>query len=151
VLAKKNVLFCLGLIIGGFSPQLIHGQTAPAAGDGIYSADQAQRGEALYKKQCTACHGEALDGAGPYPPLSGNDFLTKYAGKPASNFYDMIQKLMPATAPGSLSRPDAADLLAYILSFNKFPAGKTDFPSDADSLKKLTLPTAPASAPKPAQ
>jgi S-disulfanyl-L-cysteine oxidoreductase SoxD len=52
----------------------------------------------------------------------------------------MIQKLMPATAPGSLTRPQAADLLAYILSFNKFPAGKTDLPSDEDSLKKLTLP-----------
>jgi S-disulfanyl-L-cysteine oxidoreductase SoxD len=153
VLAKKNVLFCLGLIIGGISPQLLHGQASPAASDGVYSADQAQRGETLYKKQCTACHGDALDGVGPYPPLSGNDFLTKYEGKPASNLYDMIQKLMPATAPGSLSRSDAADLFAYILSFNKFPAGKTDLPSDADSLKKLIVPTPtpPPSVPKPAQ
>ena len=151
MLAKKNVLLCLGLIIGGISPQLIHGQTSPAAGDGVYSADQAQRGEALYKKQCTACHGDALDGVGPYPPLSGNDFLSKYEGKPVSNVYDMIQKLMPATAPGSLSRTDAADLLAYILSFNKFPAGKTDLPSDPDSLKKLIFPTPAASGPKPAQ
>ena len=151
MLAKKNVLFCLGLIIGGISPQLIHGQSSPVAGDGVYSADQAQRGETLYKKQCTACHGDALDGVGPYPPLSGDDFLSKYEGKPASNLYDMIQKLMPATAPGSLSRSDAADLFAYILSFNKFPAGKTDLPSDADSLKKLTVPTPAPSAPKPAQ
>jgi len=52
----------------------------------------------------------------------------------------MIQKLMPATKPGSLTRPEAADLLAYILSFNKFPAGKTELPSDEDSLKKITLP-----------
>jgi hypothetical protein len=52
----------------------------------------------------------------------------------------MIQKLMPATNPGTLTRPEAADLLAYILSFNKFPAGKTDLPSDEDSLKKLVLP-----------
>ncbi len=52
----------------------------------------------------------------------------------------MIQKLMPATAPGSLTRPQAADLLAYILSYNKFPAGKTELPSDEDSLKKLTVP-----------
>ena len=136
--AKNNVLLCLGLILSGFSVQVLHGQSGAA--DGIYTADQAHRGEALYQKQCTSCHGEALDGAGPYPALSGDEFLNKYEGQPATNLYDMIQKLMPATAPGSLTRPEAADLFAYILSFNKFPAGKTDLPSDEDSLKKLTLP-----------
>jgi mono/diheme cytochrome c family protein len=140
VRANKNVLFCLSLILSGSSCQFVQAQESSTAADGIYSADQAHRGEALYKKQCVSCHGEALDGAGPYPPLSGDDFLSKYAGQPAGNLYDMIQKLMPATAPGSLTRPEAADLFAYILSFNKFPAGKTDLPSDADSLKKLIVP-----------
>jgi S-disulfanyl-L-cysteine oxidoreductase SoxD len=146
VLAKKNFLLCLGLILGGSSYQALHAQAAPTAADGLYTADQATRGEALFKKQCTSCHGGALDGVGPYPPLSGDEFLAKYEGQPATNLYDMIQKLMPATAPGSLTRPQAADLLAYILSFNKFPTGKTEFPNDEDSLKKLTLPKP---APKP--
>jgi len=137
--AKKTVILSFSLFLAGFSYHLLRGQSAPAA-DGIYSADQAHRGEALYQKQCVSCHGSDLDGAGPYPPLSGNDFLTKYEGQPTLNLYDMIQKLMPATSPGTLSRPEAADLLAYILSFNKFPAGKTDLPSDEDSLKKLVLP-----------
>jgi mono/diheme cytochrome c family protein len=131
VAAKKSVLFCLGIILSG---------SCYAQTDGIYTADQSHRGEDLYKKQCSSCHGEALDGVGPYPPLSGDDFLSKYQGQPADKVYDMIQKLMPATAPGSLTRPQAADLLAYILSFNKFPAGKTELPSDEDSLKKLILP-----------
>jgi S-disulfanyl-L-cysteine oxidoreductase SoxD len=138
VLAKKTVLLSLGIMVFAFSYQLVRGQSDAAAG--IYSADQAHRGEALYKAQCTSCHGDALDGTGPYPPLTGNDFLSKYEGQPALNVYDMIQKLMPATAPGSLTRPQAADLLAYILSYNKFPAGKTELPSDEDSLKKLTFP-----------
>ncbi len=141
MLAKKNVLLCLGLILSG---SCVPGSSRPGgcspAGDGLYTADQAHRGETAYKAQCTSCHGDALDGVGPYPPLSGDDFLSKYEGQPALNLYDMIQKLMPATAPGTLTRPQAADLLAYILSFNKFPAGKTDFPSDEDSLKKLILP-----------
>jgi mono/diheme cytochrome c family protein len=136
VLAKKNSLLCLSLMLSAS----LYGQTAPAAADGIYSADQAHRGEAMYKTQCTACHGDALDGVGPYPPLSGNDFLSKYTDKPVLNVYDMIQKLMPATAPGTLTRPQAADLLAYILSFNKYPAGKSDLPNDEEKLKTLTLP-----------
>jgi S-disulfanyl-L-cysteine oxidoreductase SoxD len=141
VLAKNNVLLCFTLMLSGFTYQALYGQAdaAPAA-DGLYTADQAHRGETMYKAQCTSCHGDALDGVGPYPPLSGDDFLTKYEGQPALNVYNMIQKLMPATAPGSLTRPQAADLLAYILSFNKFPAGKTEFPIDEDSLKKLILP-----------
>jgi mono/diheme cytochrome c family protein len=138
VLAKKTVILSVGIMLCTFSYQLVRGQSDAAAG--IYTADQAHRGEALYKAQCTSCHGDALDGAGPYPPLSGNDFLSKYEGQPALNVYDMIQKLMPATAPGSLTRPQAADLLAYILSYNKFPAGKTELPSDEDALKKLTVP-----------
>jgi S-disulfanyl-L-cysteine oxidoreductase SoxD len=136
---KKTVILSFSLILCGLSFHLLRGQSAPAA-DGVYSADQAKRGDTLYQKQCVSCHGSALDGVGPYPPLSGNDFLSKYEGQPAVNVYDMIQKLMPATSPGTLSRPDAADLLAYILSFNKFPAGKTDLPSDEDSLKKLVIP-----------
>jgi mono/diheme cytochrome c family protein len=145
VLAKKSMILCSGLILSGLSYHSILGQAAAAApsADGIYSADQAHRGEALYQKQCTACHGASLEGAGPYPPLAGDDFLTKYQGKPATGLYDMIQKLMPATAPGSLSRADAGDALAYILSFNKLPAGKADMPTDADSLQKLMIPKAP--------
>jgi mono/diheme cytochrome c family protein len=136
---KKTVILSFSLILCGFSFHLLRAQSAPAA-DGIYSDDQAHRGDALYQKQCVSCHGSALDGTGPYPPLSGDDFLSKYEGQPALNLYDMIQKLMPADKPGTLTRPEAADLLAYILSFNKFPAGKTDLPSDEDSLKKLVLP-----------
>jgi mono/diheme cytochrome c family protein len=141
VLAKNNVLLCFALMLTGISYHGAYAQAdaAPAA-DGLYTADQAHRGETAYKTQCSSCHGEALDGVGPYPPLSGDDFLTKYEGQPALNLYNVIQKLMPATAPGTLTRPQAADFLAYILSFNKFPAGKTEFPTDEDSLKKLTLP-----------
>lgn len=140
MLAKKTVLFSFSLLLSGFSYQMIHGQAAAAAGDGVYTVEQAHRGETAYQKQCVSCHGAALDGVGPYPPLSGDEFLSKYEGQPVLNLYDMIQKLMPADHPGSLTRPDAADLLSYILSFNKFPAGKTELPSDEDSLKKITLP-----------
>ena len=140
---KKMAILSFCLAMGGASYHILQGQDA-AASAGVYSAAQAHRGEALYQQQCISCHGAALDGAGPYPALSGDEFLTKYEGQPSLPLYNMIQQLMPATKPGSLTRPEAADLLAYILSFNKFPAGKTDLPSDEDSLKKLVLPKPPA-------
>jgi cytochrome c553 len=136
VFVKKNVLLCVGLILSGSSYQLLYGQSAPAAGDGIYSADQAHRGEEMYKKQCTACHGEALDGAGPYPPLAGDDFLTKYAGQPAVGLYDMIQKLMPATAPGTLTRKPPTCWRIFSASIN-FPPGKPICPTMRTASRSL--------------
>jgi mono/diheme cytochrome c family protein len=140
VLAKKTVLLSFTFMLSGFSA--LYGQAAAPAADGLFTAEQAHRGEAIYQKQCVSCHGAALDGAGPYPPLSGTDFTSKYEGQPLSGVYDLIQKLMPADKPGTLTAPQASDLLAYILSFNKFPAGKTELPSDEDSLKKITMPKA---------
>jgi S-disulfanyl-L-cysteine oxidoreductase SoxD len=140
VLAKKAAILGLGLTLGGFSYHLLRGQDSAAPVDGVYTVDQAHHGETLYQVKCVSCHAAALDGTGPYPPLSGDEFLSKYEGQPVLTLYDMIQKLMPADKPGSLSRPDAADLVAYILSFNKFPAGKTALPSEENSLKTLTLP-----------
>ena len=48
------------------------------ASAGVYTAEQATRGEAIYKEQCAACHGDNLEGSGPMPPLAGMDFLTNW-------------------------------------------------------------------------
>ncbi len=140
MLVKRTLILGFGLMLSGFSYHLLHGQGSPAAAGGVYTAEQAHRGETMYQAKCVSCHGAALDGVSPYPPLSGDEFLSKYEGQPALPLYDLIQKLMPAIQPGSLSRTDAADLLAYILSFNKFSAGKTPLPSDEPGLKALILP-----------
>ena len=49
---------------------------------------------------------------------------------------------MPADHPGTLSRADCVDILAYILKVNKLPAGKTELPSDADALKQIQFDAA---------
>jgi mono/diheme cytochrome c family protein len=139
VLVKRIFIPCLGLIVASLSYNAVRGQAAAAPDEGVYTADQAQRGGTAYQKQCAACHGSELDGVGPYPPLSEGEFLSKYDGQPMLVLFDKIQTTMPADHPGSLTRPQTADILSFILSFNKFPAGKTELPSDEESLKKLQL------------
>jgi len=39
--------------------------------------------------------------------------------------------------PGTLSRQQNADIVAYLLSFNQFPAGKTELAKDTDILKQI--------------
>ena len=114
-------------------------QAARSTNEGVYAADQATKGEAVYKEQCAACHGDNLEGSGPMPPLAGKDFLANWQGKAVAEVFDKTQTSMPATAPGSLTPEQTADVIAYVLSVGKYPAGSADLPGKADDLKQITL------------
>jgi hypothetical protein len=47
---------------------------------------------------------------------------------------------MPQSSPGSLTPAQTADLLAYMLSVSKYPAGDTELPADRDKLKTIQIP-----------
>ena len=130
------------LIVGGFLASLgvaVAAQATRSVNEGVYTVDQAKKGEATYKEQCAACHGDNLEGSGPMPPLAGKDFLANWQGKAVADVYDKTQTSMPATAPGSLSPEQAADVVAYMLSMSKYPAGGADLPAKSDDLKQITL------------
>jgi mono/diheme cytochrome c family protein len=109
------------------------------ASAGVYTAEQATRGEAIYKEQCAACHGDNLEGSGPMPPLAGMDFLTNWQGKTLGDLYEKIQTTMPATAPGTLMPPQTADLLAFMLKSSKYSAGSTALEGKMDALLPIQL------------
>jgi hypothetical protein len=46
---------------------------------------------------------------------------------------------MPQNRPGSLGREANAEILAYILSANQFPAGKTDMPQSSEVLREIRI------------
>src|SRR6185436_6557188 len=111
--------------------------------EGVYSAAQASRGQTLYKAQCAGCHGNALEGTNG-PPLVGGDFLANWSAKPLAGLVDKVEKTMPFTLPGSLSRAQSTDLAAYILQAGKFPAGQAEL-SDA-ALARTVFPTTRSTA-----
>jgi len=110
--------------------------------DGIYSAEQARKGEALYRQECASCHGEKLEGRGQAPPLTGGDFTMDWNGMTLDDLFEKIQTSMPADKPGQLSREQNASLLAYILGANKFPAGAADLPTDSERLRQIRFEAA---------
>jgi mono/diheme cytochrome c family protein len=118
-------------------------QTIKSAADGVYTDAQAARGEAAYKAECAICHGSTLEG-GLGPPLAGASFLGAWDKRPLVEAVDKIQHTMPATRPGTLSRAQATDLVAYLLKANAFRAASAELPAD-DSLKQIAL-IAPAGA-----
>jgi len=107
--------------------------------DGVFTADQATQGKAGYDNKCSICHGAEMLGAEMSPALSGGFFLSNWSGQSAGDLFARIHTTMPANDPGSLSRAETTLILAYILSFNQFPAGATPLPSDDAGLSPITI------------
>ena len=106
---------------------------------GVFSADQAATGKALFDSKCAICHGAELNGGEMSPPLAGGAFLANWSGQALGDLFTRIHTTMPANDPGSLSNAETAQVLAYILSFNQFPAGATPLPSDDASLGQIAI------------
>jgi mono/diheme cytochrome c family protein len=105
--------------------------------DGVYTEEQAKRGEPLYHKECATCHGDAMAGGESAPPLTGGTFLSNWNGLTLGDLFERIRKTMPLNAPGKLNRQQNADILAYTLSANKFPPGKTELSRQTEFLKEI--------------
>ena len=117
-------------------------QSTRTTNDAVFTAEQAKRGEVLYQFICARCHGAALTGIEAAPPLAGAAFTASWSGAPISDLFERIRVSMPQDKPGSLGRQQTADVVAYILSFNKAPAGRTELSGDAEVLKATTIASA---------
>ena len=109
--------------------------------DGVYTEEQAKRGEPVYQKECAACHGAMMTGGESAPPLTGGGFQANWNGLTLGDLFDRIRKTMPQSKPGSLTRQQDADVLAFMLSLNKFPAGKTELYRQSEMLKEIRFET----------
>ena len=107
--------------------------------DGIYTAEQAKRGQERYNSACASCHGQMLEGGESAPPLAGGEFLSNWGGLTVGELFDRTRSTMPQNKPGSLSREVNAEILAYIFSANQFPAGKIDMPQATEVLKEIKI------------
>ena len=106
--------------------------------DGVYSDAQSARGEPLYAQQCASCHNADLSGSGG-PALAGPDFMGVWGKMTLADLVEKIETTMPSSAPGSLSREQSTDLVAFMLKANKFPAGAADLNSDEKVLGTITF------------
>ncbi len=105
--------------------------------DGVYSAKQAGRGKELYLGTCATCHGPDMSGVDAAPPLTGGRFASNWNGVTLGDMVERIRISMPQNDPGTLSREQIADVMAYILQQNGFPPGQKDLPRQSAFLKMI--------------
>lgn len=132
------------LVFAGVFYFPVRAQAPASVWAGVYTEQQAKRGEASYKKECASCHGDSLEGNGQseraeklaraLPPLSGDVFKGNWNGRPLSDLLDKMKRTMPRDDPGTISLKENADILAYMLKFDGFPSGKADLPADPSQL-----------------
>ena len=118
--------------------------TAPAAQDqtiwdGVYTEEQAARGQRTYDQECAACHLDDLMGDGIAPSLIGSAFFFRWSELSMGDMYTAIRTTMPQGAPASLSPSGYADISAYMLQKNDVPAGSMELPSDTDDLEGIMI------------
>ena len=138
-----NSRFVIGLaaaaVAGGlWGSALLAQQASVSASSGVYTADQAKRGQAVYVESCAKCHLDDLTG-GTSPPLVGNEFVGSWKGKTVGALFEQVRMTMPFDNPGGLTPAQYADVLAYMLSVNKLPAGDKELPREEAPLQQITL------------
>jgi mono/diheme cytochrome c family protein len=107
--------------------------------EGVYTKEQAKRGETLYAQHCSSCHGPDLAGNDEAAPLTGAAFLANWDGLTVADLTERVRVSMPPNNLGKLSRQQIVDILSYVLSFNTYPAGKTELDPKAELLKQIRI------------
>lgn len=134
----RSVMLAAGLVwVAGVAMAPSLNARQKTVWDGVYTEEQAKRGAELYTRDCSSCHQDDLAGDGFAPALSGPEFAAAWEGLPVADLLDRIRVSMPPTDPGSTSVAEKVDILAYMFKANRFPAGTTELPKDAGSLKEI--------------
>jgi mono/diheme cytochrome c family protein len=113
-------------------------QALPSVRDGVFTAAQVEQGGSVYAGQCLSCHGE-LSAFVPEVAalLADHTFRNRWTGRSLGELFELIRDEMPQDAPGTLSAEQTADLVAYILSGNRMPAGDTPLTGDLERLSQI--------------
>lgn len=100
--------------------------------DGVYTSSQADRGEAVFDRECTRCH-EVSD-------FVGEDYMATWEGQTLRDLYLYISSGMPPDLHEEITDFQAySDIVAYVLQANDFPPGRADLSANLDRLNLIRI------------
>lgn len=136
---RRFVLSAVVLSLFHTSPVAQADDAAPTAEDGLFTLEQAERGERVYQAECASCHAPDMRGGPAARGLSGLTFRYQWADRPLAALFDAMREKMPPGKPGALRAQAYLDLLAAILKRNDFPAGEAELEGDEQFLRSTLI------------
>ena len=133
------VLLVAAALVAATATSALRAQTTRSVNDGVFTPEQAKRGEETFTKECSSCHGNDLSGDGFAPALSGSDFMSNWNELTVGDLFDRIRISMPPNGPNNVTPAQKADIVSHILNFNKFPSGKTELEPKTEVLKQIKI------------
>ena len=98
--------------------------------NGLFTRGQALRGERRFQQVCAACH-------------RTNEITRSWfrgtVHETVGDLLDVISTTMPEGNPGVLSPMEYADILAFMLRLNDYPAGEEELPVDLYLLENVRI------------
>jgi cytochrome c len=124
----------------GLGPSVSATQKRSTVWDGVYTAAQAERGQAAFVKSCGGCHRDDMSGGDDSePPLRGSHFTDKWEGASVAEIYDFVANNMPKSKPGSLPLDTCIDIVSFILKSNDMPPGQSELTTDIEKLNQIVF------------
>lgn len=96
--------------------------------NGVYTADQADRGKAAYTQYCVGCHKPDL--LGIEGAMKGEPFIERRREDNLETLFLDMKATMPRGNPGGLPNQTYTDIISYLLQSNDMPPGKTELKPD---------------------
>jgi mono/diheme cytochrome c family protein len=139
--ASGITLLCAIVTAVSFMRGLKAQTTATTVWDGVYTSEQADRGQLIYDRRCAECHQDDLSGGGDEgaAALRGADFVGRWNNMPLAALFRKIERSMPKSRPGSLTPNATADVIAFLLRKNQMPASNSEMSGDAAKLEGIAM------------
>ena len=140
--AARSAALSLVLLALGVEATTGLAQTTPdsprvtrSAREGVYTAEQAREGAAIFEQHCSRCHSAQ--------EYRSERFRTKWTSRTLHDLYGVVSTTMPFDQPASLLATQYAEILAFILEVNGFPPGDVPLGWDRKALAGITIDPPP--------
>ena len=127
---RSQYVVMAGVVLAAAAWVSVAGAQDTLASSGVYTSAQADRGMSIYDGQCASCH--------ELSRFKGKDFASAWTDKPLTDLHTAV-KSMPMDNPGSLKPEEYADILAYFLSINGYPAGQAELKGDDAAIAAIKV------------
>ena len=125
---NKTLVGSLLFLIVFFSNSLL-AEAELTTNDNIYTKKQAKSGELLYKDHCLLCHDKKY-----FRPV-----FKAWEGQSLATFFLVMNASMPESNPGSLTTKEYIDIMAYMLSLNRYASGEKELSAASETLNLITI------------